>query len=154
MKKQDYTLRIGLSMFAAIAAFFFIMKILGLEHVTELRFLNILIIAFFSNRLVQRMVEDSNQVDYLDGLKSLFLANALNVILSMAGLLIYVTFIDTTFMSNFNNTLMFGSEISLFQMTIGIFMEGMAGAAIISFTLMQYWKNVKRTTRKIDLHKV
>jgi hypothetical protein len=102
MKKQDYTLRIGLFMFAAIAAFFFIMKIFGLEHVTELRFINILIIAFFSNRLVQRMVEDSNQVDYLNGLKSLFLANALNVVLSMAGLIVYVTFLDTNFMGNFS----------------------------------------------------
>lgn len=154
MKKQDYTLRIGLYMFAAIATFFFIMKILGIEHVTELRFLNILIIAFFSNRLVQRMVEDSSQVDYLDGLKSLFLANALNVVLSMVGLIFYVTLIDKNFMGNFNNTLMFGTDITLTQMVIAIFMEGMAGAAIISFTLMQYWKNVKRTTRKINLHKV
>mgnify|MGYP006143697019 CR=1 FL=1 len=154
MKKQDYTLRIGLSMFAVIVAFFFLMKILGLEHITELRFFNIVIVAYFSNRLAKMMVEDANQINYLDGLRSIFLANGLNVALSIIGLVIYTGFIDTNFMSHFSHSLMFGDDITLVQMVIGVFMEGMAGAAIISFATMQYWKNVKRTTRKINLYKV
>ena len=154
MKKQDYTIRIGVYMFASIAAFFLLMKLVGLEDVTELRFLNILIIAIFSNRLAKLSVEDQNKIEYLQGLKSIFMANVINVILCVSALVLYIVLIEPSFVSSFVNGSLFGEETSLSKVAVGIFMEGMAGSAIVSFTTMQYWKGVVRKTTKIDIHKV
>jgi len=154
MKKQDYTIKIGVYMFASIVAFFLLMKLLGLEDITELRFLNIVIIAFFSNRLAKLSVEDDNKIEYLQGLKSIFFANVINVILCVCALVLYILVIDTSFVTSFVNGSLFGEETSLSKVAVGIFIEGMAGAAIVSFTTMQYWKGVTRKTTKIDMHKV
>lgn len=151
MKKHDYTVRTAVSMFATIIGFFLLMKVLGLEHITELRFFNILIVAFYSNKLAKQNVEDQNKIEYLHGLRTIFAANALNVILSVGALLLYIAFVEPNFLTNFENGFLIGSESSMAKVCTGLFMEGMAGSAIISFTLMQYWKDVTRTTKKIDL---
>lgn len=155
MKTQNYILGTGLQLFTVIAAFFLLMKVLGLAYVTELRFLNILFVIYFSNRIAKNLVEDYNQINYLNGLKTIFLANVLNVVLSVAALGVYMLFVDPQFLQSFTNgVLLGGTNITLSKVLVGVFMEGMAGSAIVSFSLMQYWKDVKRTTRKIDLHKL
>lgn len=155
MKTQNYILGTGLQMFTVIAAFFLLMKVLGLAYVTELRFLNIVFVLYFSNRIAKNLVEDNNQINYLNGLKTIFLANVLNVVLCVVSLGIYMLFVDPEFLKSFTHgALLGGTNITLSKVLVGVFMEGMAGSAIVSFSLMQYWKDVKRSTREIDLHKL
>ncbi len=154
MKKHDYTIRIAFQMFLSIAAFFVLMKLFGLEHITELRFLNILIVAFFSSRLAKMYVIDEDRLDYLHGLRSIFMANALNVVMSVAALVFYIYFIDRDFLVHFANGIIIGGETSVAKVGVGLFMEGIAGSAVISFTTMQYWKDVRRSTKNIDLKEV
>lgn len=155
MKTQNYILGTGLQLFTVIAAFFLLMKVLGLAYVTELRFLNIVFVLYFSNRIAKNLVEDNNQINYLNGLKTIFLANVLNVVLCVVSLGIYMLFVDPEFLQSFTHgALLGGTNITLSKVLVGVFMEGMAGSAIVSFSLMQYWKDVKRSTREIDLHKL
>lgn len=155
MKTQNYTLGIGLQMFAVVAAFFLLMKVLGLAYVTELRFINILFVIYFSNKIAKSLVEDRNEIDYIVGLKTIFLANALNVVLSVGALSLYILFIDPTFLKSFQHGILLGgTDVTLSKVAVGVFMEGMAGSVIVSFALMQYWKNVKRKTKEIDLKKM
>lgn len=154
MKKHDYTIRIAFQMFLSIAAFFILMKLFGLEHITELRFLNIVIVAFFSNRLAKLYVIDDDHIEYLHGLRSIFMANVLNVAMSVAALVFYIYFIEHDFLKNFANGIIIGGETSVAKVGVGLFMEGIAGSAIISFATMQYWKDVRRTTKNIDLNEV
>ena len=57
MKTHENTIRIGLQMFGAVVLYFLIMKMFEWEKITELRFFNILIVAYFTNKLARRNSE-------------------------------------------------------------------------------------------------
>lgn len=149
MKKKNYTIRFGIYMFLSMVALFFLMKLVGLEKVTELRLLNVVIAAFFSNRLaLNNMIEDDD-ISYPANLGSLLIANLIAVFLSAVSLVFYVKFIDTNLMTSLGNGFFLGKNLSIDKIAIAVIMEGSAASIIVSFTVMQYWKNVKRRTRTI-----
>lgn len=151
MKSTNKTVAFGIYMFLSMIALFFIMKLFGLEKITELRLLNILIAVFFSNRLAKaNLYSDSQRSSYLGNLSSLMLANLIAVFASALGLMIYVTAIDKGFMESVGNGFFLGNDLTLNQVIVAIVLEGSAAAAIISFTLMQYWKNSASKTKEIE----
>ncbi len=144
MKAKNQTVLFGIYMLFSMVALFFIMKLVGLEKVTELRLLNIVIAIFFSNRLAKSNINSNSQrSSYLGNLSSLMLANLIAVFASALGLMIYVTAIDSGFMETVGNGFFLGNNLTINQVVIAILLEGSASAAIISFSLMQYWKNTK-----------
>ena len=149
MKKRNYTIRFGLYMFLSMVALFFIMKLVGLEKVTELRLLNILIAGYFSNRLAQHNLIEDAEVEYVSNLGSLLFANLIAVFLSALSLVFYVKLIDPSFMASLGNGFFLGNNLTIEKIAIAILMEGSASAIIVSFSLMQYWKNVKRKSRRV-----
>ena len=150
MKAKNQTVLFGIYMFISMIALFFIMKLVGLEKVTELRLLNVVIAVFFSNRLAKSNINsDSPRASYLGNLTSLMLANLIAVFASALGLMIYVTAIDKGFMETVGNGFFLGNNLTINQVVIAIVLEGSASAAIISFSLMQYWKNTKVGSSKI-----
>jgi len=149
MKTQINTIRYGLQMFIAVVAYFFLMKLFNLEKVTELRFFNILIIAYFTYALARKNAERVVDVGYLNSLGSLFVANCINVVLSVLGLYVYISFIDPGFIHNFEHSLLFGSIVTLPKICLGTLMEGIAGSIIVSFAMMQYWKREIEPARKV-----
>lgn len=151
MKASNKTLSFGVYMFLSMIALFFLMKLFGLEKITELRLLNILIAVYFSNRLAKfNVFSNSQRSSYLGNLSSLMLANLIAVFASALCLLIFVTAIDKEFMNSVGNGFFLGNNLTIQQVVIAIVLEGSAAAAIISFSLMQYWKNekVKKTVAK------
>ena len=149
MKKRNLTVRFGIYMFLSMAVLFFAMKLVGLEKITELRLLNVLIAAFFSNRLAQvNLIEDSD-IDYVSNFGSLFFANLIAVVLSCVGLIFYVNVIDSGFMESLGNGFFLGKNLDINKIAVAVLLEGSAASIIVSFSIMQYWKNVKRKTRKI-----
>lgn len=149
MKKRNYTIRFGIYMFLSMVALFFLMKLFGLEKITELRLLNVVIAAFFSNRLAQNNLIEDADIDYVSNLGSLLFANHIAVFLSCISLVIYVNFIDPGFMSSLGNGFFLGQDLTISKIAIAILMEGSAASIIVSFSIMQYWKSVKRRTRRI-----
>lgn len=149
MKSQENTIRIGLQMFGAVVLYFLIMKLFEWEKITELRFFNILIVAYFTNKLARRNSESKMKSGYLMNLGSLFTANFINLALSVLALFFYMVFIDANFVNYFSNGILFGHAVSIQKVCLGIFMEGAAASAIMSFATMQYWKGIGESSTSI-----
>lgn len=143
MKKSQHLLRYGFYSFLGIVSFFLLMKLFGMEDVAELRLFNILIVLYFSNRLARRNVHEQEHNDYLGGLASLFVANVFTVVLVSLSFMLYVKVVDHEFLQHFESGILWAKNITLFQAMIALFLEGIAGSIIVSFGIMQYWKNVK-----------
>lgn len=148
MKNTQTTLRYGFYSFLGIAFFFLLMKLAGLEEYAGLRSFNIIIALFFTNLLARKNVQLYPDINYLEALASLFLSNAFAVILSGIGFIMYVRLIDPQLLTHFNGGVLWaGRDISLFQFAAFLFLEGMAGSIVISFSIMQYWKDVKNVVK-------
>ncbi len=148
MKPKNHTVIYGIYMFISMIAFFFLMKLFGWEKITELRLLNVVIVAYFSYRLAKiNSFSNTNRASYLGNLSSLMLANLIAVFSTAIALLIYVTAIDHTLMTSIGNGFFLGDNLTINQVVVAIILEGSAVAAIVSFTLMQYWKNEKVKSR-------
>lgn len=143
MENRQFVIRYGVSAFAGIAIFFLAMKLVGLEHLAWLRVFNLFIAIYMTIRLAKRLFFLHGKLSYVQSIGSLFAANAIAVILSILGFAIYVKFIDTSFLYDFQGGGMWTEQITLQSSMISLFMEGMAGSAIISFATMQYWKDLK-----------
>ncbi|MES2589440.1 MAG: hypothetical protein V4622_10700 [Bacteroidota bacterium] len=144
MKTNSNTLNFGIYSFVGIASFFLIMKLFGLEEYAGLRIFNIFIIVYFTNRLARKNIQDQSDIGYLEALASLFLANFLALVLSIGGFVFYVKIIDPEFLSTFiGGILWLSSKLTLFEIVASLFLEGMAGAIMISFISMQYWQDAK-----------
>jgi len=139
--------RYGIYGFVGIALFFVLMKLFGLERVAILRFFNLAIVIWLSNRLARRNLHENPQMEYFPALATLFLANAITVILSIVGFAIYINFIDPPFMNNFKDGIFWIGNIPFEQAAAALFMEGLAGSMIVSFATMQFYKDMKPSQR-------
>lgn len=143
MKKSQHMLRYGFYSFLGIVSFFLLMKLFGLEDVAALRLFNIPIVLYFSNRLARINLHEQVHNDYLGGLASLFIANAFAVVLVSLSFMIYVKSVDPEFLQLFEGGIVWTKDITLSQAMAALFLEGIAGSIIVSFGIMQYWKDIK-----------
>jgi hypothetical protein len=143
MENLSRTIKFGIYSFLGIAAFFLIMKLFGLEHLTWLRAFNILIVLYFSNRLARLNFTEDTEDNYVSSLLSLLVANGITMIASAVAFAIYAGLIDPAFLHRVKGGVLFADGFTLQHAIISILMEGAAGSLIVSFVLMQYWKNMK-----------
>lgn len=154
MKRGTYIVWNGFLMFIGISGLFLILQGLGLGHVTELRFLNIVIVGFFSNRMAAHFSRDPEGYNFIGSMFSVFMANLLAVVLTVIGFMIYISGIDPSFKDGLEAwILLAGNDLSGTEAAIGIFLEGVAGSVIISFVVMQYWAYVKPEARSIKTNR-
>lgn len=139
MNNPSLSVRYGLYSFAGIVILFLLTKLFSLEHVTSLRFLNILIIIYFTNRLAKKNHKDNVDSNYLYAWLSLILANVVAVSLSLISFVIYAMFIQPDFISKFEGGILWNNHITLGQAALTLFTEGIGCAVAISFIIMQYW---------------
>lgn len=149
MDTKRFTFSMGIKMFLAIGAFFLLIYLLNLGKYTELRFLNIFIIIFFSSRLAKKNVIEDDKIDYLQNLASVFTANVINVFLSIIAFAIFINFIDPDYLDEFKNGFFWGKAPGMVELCLALFFEGLAGSAIVSFGVMQYWKDYKRIHKRV-----
>lgn len=143
MSEKDETIKTGLQIFACVGVFFLIIYFLGLGEITELRYFNIAIVIFFTNRLAKKNARKREGNGYLQNLFSLFAANAVSVILSILGFVAFILLYDPHYLETLSSSFLWGGDLNLVAACLGLLLEGMAGAAVMSFSVMQYWKNVK-----------
>lgn len=132
----------GFLVAGSLIAFFFLMKSMGYYEVLGLRYLNVIfllagIIIAFSSYGIKRGSE--HEIDYLTGLKMgmhITLAAAVPFAIFMA---IYLN-IDKNFMIYIQENAMFGEYLSPLSAAVGTLLEGAASGAVITFTVMQYFK--------------
>ena len=132
----------GILIFVGIGIYFLTMELLGLSDVFLLRMLNIFIVIYFLNKTIKSNYSEG-KTEYLENLISGTLTALIGVFLSVAGLLIYISVKGgDVYLAKLSQNFLFGGGTpSVNQYCIGLLFEGIASSVIISFTLMQYWKD-------------
>lgn len=147
MNTRSQSVRYGLYSFAGIVILFLLTKLFSLEHLTFLRFLNILIIIYFTNRLARKNHKNSVDNNYLNAWVLLILANVVTVSLSLISFVIYAMFIQPDFISKFEGGILWNNHITLGQAALTLFTEGIGCAVAISFIIMQYWNESPKSSK-------
>lgn len=139
LSKEVYN---GTMIFIGIGIYFLTMELFGLSHVFLLRLLNIFIVIYFVNKVIKSNYKEG-RIEYLDNLISGTITSLVGVFLSVAGLLAYISFKGgNEYLNQLSKNFLFGGgEPSMYQYCIGLLFEGIASSVIITFTLMQYWKD-------------
>lgn len=141
----------GIIIFLGIGIYFLILDFMGLSHIFLLRILNILIVAYGVNRTISM-----NQADGIRGynknLLSAIATSMIGAVLSIACLLAYIEFKGgEAYLKHLADSFIFGGgELSIQQYCIGLLFESTAASVIVSFCLMQYWKDKVEVINKVD----
>lgn len=133
----------ALLIFAGIAGYFLVMKILGLEDVAELRFLNFAFVLYGINRAIKTNIIGNHRSVYFSNFLLGIGTSIVAVALTIVSLIIYVDFIDPSFMNVLEKSSFWGQKLSLPLVVFALAIEGIASSVICSFILMQYYKNYK-----------
>ena len=133
--------------FLSITGFFFLIKLIGLSHVIELRFLNIVFVLWGINSAIKTNIQkiDTSYIGNLFvGLSTAYIAS----LATITAMVIYVTFLDNSLIQMLHDSSFWGNQLTLPQIIFSMVIEATAGCIISTFILMQYWKSyaVKATT--------
>jgi len=141
----------GIIIFLGIGIYFIILEFAGLSDQVYLRFLNILFVAYGVNRTIK-----SNQADGIRGYNTNFVSavmtSMIGAVLSIASLLAYVQYKGgEAYLKNLSDNFIFGGgELTINHYCIGLLFESVAASLIVSFCLMQYWKDKVEVINKVD----
>ena len=135
----------ALKIYLGIVVYFFLMKIFGLENITELRLLNFLIVVWGINSAIKQNLYRNNNNIYLVNLSIGFSTAFFAVLAVIFSLIFYITFIDYNLLIIMENSSIWGRNLTLGKIVFAILIEGWASSAICTFVIMQYWKKHKTT---------
>ncbi len=133
----------GLLIYGCIVIFFFLMKILNSDDVSEFRFLNFLFVLWGVNQAIKHNINYNHQDSYFNNFYVGFGTSIVGISLTILGLIIYISFIDSSFITVLENSSLWGKKLSLSMIVFALSIEGFASSVICSFILMQYYKNYK-----------
>src|SRR5690606_6781128 len=140
----------GIIIFIGIGLFFLLMEKLGLGDKIYLRLVNFIFVIYGVNRTIKQDYED--HIDgYFTNLSSAFFTAFTSLILTIFAFIGYANARGReAYIHTFVKHYIFGGTPSLYQFCIGLFIEGLAASAIVSFTLMQFWKDKVEKINKVD----
>lgn len=134
--------KVGFVTFLSLVAYFMIMKFLGLSHVLELRFFNIVILAVgicYGINKIKRALQESDF--YLKGWAEAMFVSVVSTVLFALFMSLYLSYFDEPLMQHIRETTTLGFTVaSGFHVFFAVFMEGMASAVVITLAAMQYFK--------------
>lgn len=128
--------------FIGIAAYFFIIDLLGLSNVLWLRVLNVFFVWYGVNRTLSYNVEHGKK-EYGYNLLSAGATAILGVIFATIGMVAYIYICggDAYIKEHLASQMLFGGKPTANQFSIGIFIEGFASALMVIFVSVQYWRS-------------
>jgi hypothetical protein len=141
----------GVIVYIIIAIFFVIMELLNLSDQIYLRLINFIPVIWGINRTIKANVKD--HVDgYFTNLVSGILTGVTALALVLISFIIYVEIRgEHAYLRRFADSYIFGGgDPSVYQFAIGLALEGIASSVIVSFALMQYWKDKVEKINKVD----
>lgn len=143
MKNDGIEWKNGLLITFFIGIYFLIVEALNISDILWLRMLNLLIVAYGVNLTIKHKMLKGN-LSYVSNLASGFITALIGVVLSIAGLFIYVVFITgTDYLQELAQSIFLtSSEVVLWKYAFGLFLEGISSSVVVSFAIMQRWKNV------------
>lgn len=133
----------GLLIFAGMVLYFLLMKFAGFAHIPELRFLNVLLAATGAAGAVMYYNRHSGKhIKYLNGLLLGFSSIMIGSVLFAVFIFTYFTLVDPALLAVISTDApITGIHISPFTTAISVTAEGAVSGFIISFILMQYFKD-------------
>jgi hypothetical protein len=141
----------GFIIFLGIGIYFLILQFLGLSDIFILRIFNIIFVIYGVNRTLQQ-----NHADGIGGYNTNFLSaimtSMIGALMSVAALLAFIEYKGgETYLKNLADSFIFGGgELTIHQYCIGLLFESSAASLMVSFCLMQYWKNKVEVINKVD----
>jgi len=141
----------GFIIFLGIGIYFLILEYLGLADEFYLRVLNLFIVAFGINRTIQMNQKDGIR-GYNRHLISAIITSMIGAVLSIASLLAYIQYKGgEVYLEKLSKGFLFGGgELTIHYYCIGLLFESIASSIIISFCLMQYWKDKVEVINKVN----
>ncbi|HMI07411.1 MAG TPA: hypothetical protein VK528_07690 [Flavobacterium sp.] len=141
----------GIIIFLGIGIYFLILDFLKLSHNPILRIFNILIVAYGVNRTIKANQEDGIR-GYNKNLLSAIITSMIGAFISIGSLLAYISYKGgESYLKNLSQSFIFGGgEPNISYYCIGLLFESVAASLIVSFCLMQYWKDKVEVINKVD----
>lgn len=140
----------GFIIFLGIGIYFLILEYLGLANEFYLRVLNLFIVAFGINRTIQMNYKDGIR-GYNRYLVSAITTSMIGAILSIASLLGYIYYRGgEAYLETLSKGFLFGGDTNIYYYCIGLLFESVASSIIISFCLMQWWKDKVEVINKVN----
>ena len=145
----------GIIIFIGIALYFLLIEALGLKDQIYLRLLNFIFVIYGVNRTIKANVAD-NIGGYLTNLGAAFATAMVSVILGLIAFMIYVEIKGgDNYLETFAQAYLIpvsdpNAPPSMYQFAFMLLLEGTAASAIISFAMMQFWKDKVEKINAVD----
>ena len=142
----------GFIIFLGIGIYFIILELLGVSDVYLLRLLNIFIVAYGVHRTISANHAD-RIMGYFRNFLSALITSMIGAVLSIAGLLLYVEMRGgEEFLKGLSQSFLIGGgDVDSYTYAISLLLfESTAASLIVSFCLMQYWKDKVEVINKVD----
>lgn len=137
---QIIALKFGMIILFFLIGFFFLMKLIGLVHIVELRSLNFFIMVAGVWLAIKAYKKDQpNGIAYMDGL-GLGIRTILYAVIPFALFILIYLSVDTSFMESIRLNEMFGAYLNPFVLSFLIAFEGAISGFFIAYTILQYEK--------------
>lgn len=141
----------GFIIFLGIGIYFFIIDMAGLADEFYLRIFNLFIVAFGVNLTLKQNNREGIR-GYFKNLTSGIVTSMIGAILSVGSLYFYIEYRGgEEYLQSLSEGFLFGGgHLNSAYYTVGLLFESIASSVIISFVLMQYWKNKVEVINKVD----
>jgi len=141
----------GIIIFIGIGLYFLLIETLGLADQIYLRLLNFVFVIYGINRTIKSNYHDGIN-GYLTNLLAGFLTGIVGLVLGLVAFMIYIEAQGgDEFLKTFADSYVFGGgDPSLYQFCFGLFIEGAASSMVVSFAMMQYWKDKVEKINEAD----
>ncbi len=140
----------GIIIFIGIALFFLLMEVLNLTDHVYLRLFNFVFVIYGVNLTIKQNYKD-RIYGYLTNLASGFLTAFVSLLLGILSFVAYAGYKGgESYIDEHVKSYIFGGDPSIPQFAMGLLLEGMAASVIVSFTLMQIWKNKIERIDSVD----
>lgn len=141
----------GVIIFIGLGLYFLLIEALDLKDHIYLRLVNFIFVIYGVNKTIRSNYHDGIN-GYLTNLLAGFITAMIGLILGLISFMIYVEYRGgNTYLDSFADSYIFGGgDPSLYQFCFGLLIEGSAASMIVSFAMMQYWKDKVEKINKVD----
>jgi hypothetical protein len=129
----------------SLILYFLIMKIFDFHRNLDLHYLNIFFLFFGLLFSIRKIKLFSGELKYLEGLKIGIIVTIISILMLNLFMLFYEFFVDPSFLKLLQEKISFGyvesPAVTSFIVFGLIFIEGLSSGFILTYMLMQYFKN-------------
>lgn len=133
----------GVLICGVMIIYFLLMAIMGLAHVAELRFLNFVIAGAGAACVIKYyMNRTGTHIQYLEGLTLSFVSIIVSAVLFALFIFFYFSKINPELLDVIRvDAPVMGKYLTPFSASITVIAEGIVSGLVLSFSLMQYFKD-------------